>query len=320
MTLPTSQLWQEEVRRWRINATAKEVYALGVDRSYALGAFWPTNAQLGESVGRSERTASTAVGVLVALRLFKFEWLDYSDLLPNGDRVVNPRGRRLLRPLDPFEAKRLLEEFGPIERPTKSTRPTKKATKKAKRKSKVEENFHLRKSRTNTENPPLVASESSPVHAEVEENFQGKGSSLLGPSSSSDLSDSVGDAVVDAVFSKPASNPCAPSPEAQVLQDAIAADYAYLDDRRLDVADDDRLKVFYALTFFRARGIKHDLHRRYTEGADALHNFGEVTNTPRLAAVFESALDRDRVIEPNDFQKGRDAAKGGALYHDTVPF
>jgi hypothetical protein len=151
------------------------------------------------------------------------------------------------------------------------------------------------------------------------------------PDPASVLSDSGSDAVVDAVFSKPICKPdlgiqkknvasCTPSPEAQALIDTVAGDYAYLADRRRDVALDDRLKVFYALTFIRARGNRRGLYRRYTEGADALHGYEEVTNTPRLAALFDSVLDRDRVIEPNDFRKGHDAANGGVHYQDAVPF
>jgi hypothetical protein len=326
MTLPWTVQWYETVRGWRNRKLkpALDFYRSLLRVSYGLAATWADRVYWAVEFDVKPRTVTRWLRVLWEHRLLERENVPYGEQLPNHEVVVHPNGVWVYRPTNPDDAKALLEDLGP--------RTGRMAPKASKNERDLDKIVQVKKSRVNTERARFAVFRDASENANLDTDVHRREDPLLGPSSSPDpdLSDSAHDAVVDAVFSKPAPKPiskpdlgiqkksvasCAPSPESQALKDTIDADTAYLRDRA-DVSLDDKEKIRDAVIFIRAKN-NPGLYRSQTEGTAALLNFSKVTDTPHLYAVFKSVLRRD--IESNAFRKGHDA-EAGALYRDAVPF
>jgi hypothetical protein len=324
MTLPWTEIWHEAVKGWQISRLRPVLpYYRSVLRSaYKHSATWKDRVDWAEEIACDIRTVTKWNRVL---RDYYLLLCGFEKQTPTGEPARNPNGVYILRPVDPAKAKKLLDEHGPV------THATEKTSRRRKRKRNLDKNVQVNESSTTTESAPLDASGIVNLDKDVY-----RKDLLLGPSSSPTRPNTWECRITEDAFSEQSTPPvevpatqsldvqkkivasCAPSPEAQALFDTIGADIAVIRDRT-DVSLDDKEKIRDAAIFIRARGNPHGLYRRQTESEAALHNFGEVTNTPRLAALFDSVLDRDRAIEPKDCRKGHDA-NGGALYHDAVPF
>lgn len=286
MTLPRTEAWYQAVKGWRIRRLRPLLpyYRAVLHAAYNHQATWKSREDWAAEFACGLRTVTKWNRVL---RDYYLLLCGFEKQTPTGEPARNPNGVYVLRPVDPAEAKKSLDECGPI------TRQTEKKGRRKKRKRNPAKNVQVDESGTTTGQAPLDASEIVNLDMDVHRKLlpSEDGSSPTRPNT---WECRITEDAFSAQSTPPVEVP-APvrSPKSLDAQKKSAADYKYLSERK-DYSADDKMKVWQAACYLR------DVEKKRGRLAppppiEAQEIYDEVTTSPNLNALLVEVLKRDSV-------------------------